>query len=206
MTRFQPLAIAFAVTFAAATVIAPHAADAANGPKARVQGARGGATKPASPKASTQKSASVKPVNTAPGSTKSGRKASVATTTTTTTGTGSTATTTPAPTTAPAPEPNAISTRISRNPQQKARITAMLPAGMTLEDASAGFRNQGQFIAAVNASRSENVPFTSLKAAMVEDGLSLGQAVKAIGTAPPATTTPTDPAAPATGATTGTQQ
>src|SRR5712691_6401611 len=72
-----------------------------------------------------------------------------------TTGTESgSATTSPASTT-PAPEPNAISARISRHPEQRALLTAKLPAGITLEQASAGFRNQGQLIAAVNASRSE---------------------------------------------------
>ena len=44
-----------------------------------------------------------------------------------------------------------LSTKIGRNPQQLARIEAMLPAGMTIEDATAGFRNQGQFIAALKA-------------------------------------------------------
>src|SRR5262249_37679387 len=39
---------------------------------------------------------------------------------------------------------NRIAARISAHPQQAARIQRLLPAGMTLETASAGFRNQGQ--------------------------------------------------------------
>ena len=102
---------------------------------------------------------------------------------------------------------------------------------MTLAEASAGFRNQGQFIAAVNASRSENVPFARLKTEMVDNNLSLGQAVKKVKstpaapapppnnttppatnppapttpptTNPPAPTAPTAPAPPGTGSTTG---
>jgi len=49
---------------------------------------------------------------------------------------------------------------------------------MTIEDASAGFRNQGQFIAALNVSRNRGIAFADLKEAMTVDGLSLGQAVK----------------------------
>jgi hypothetical protein len=73
---------------------------------------------------------------------------------------------------------NAIAAKISRNPNQLARITAMLPPGMTLDQATAGFRNQGQFIAALNASKNQNVPFADLQKAMTVDGQSLGQAVR----------------------------
>ena len=72
-----------------------------------------------------------------------------------------------------------IAAKISRNPQQKARLEAMLPSGMTLERASTGFRNQGQFIAALEASRNQNIPFDKLKAEMTgEHPLSLGQAIE----------------------------
>jgi hypothetical protein len=104
-------------------------------------------------------------------------------TSTTTTTTGTTATT--------AALPNALSTKIGRNPPQLARIEAMLPAGMTIEDATAGVRNQGQFIAALNASKNQGISFADLQTAMTVDGLSLGQAVKQLrgATTPPATST-----------------
>jgi hypothetical protein len=86
--------------------------------------------------------------------------------------------------------PNAVSTKISKNSGQLARVKTMLPAGMTLEEASAGFRNQGQFLAALNASKNQGVKFADLQTAMTTDGLSLGQAVKQLRNAPPATTTP----------------
>ena len=68
---------------------------------------------------------------------------------------------------------------------------------MTLEQATAGFRNQGQFIAALNASKNQGVSFTDLQKAMTVDGLSLGQAVKQLRNAPPEA-----PEAPAAGGTT----
>ena len=83
-----------------------------------------------------------------------------------------------------------IAAKIARNPQQLARITAMLPAGMTLDQAAAGFRNQGQFIAALNASKNQGVAFADLQKAMTVDGLSLGQAVRQLRPEPPPTTTP----------------
>jgi hypothetical protein len=45
-------------------------------------------------------------------------------------------------------------------------------------DAAEGFRNLGQFVAAVNASHNHDLDFAKLKTAMVEDGMSLGQAMK----------------------------
>src|SRR5689334_13557040 len=82
---------------------------------------------------------------------KSGDKPSKRGTTTTS---GTTTTTTGA---------NALSTKISSHPDQLAKISGMLPQGMTLEQATAGFRNQGQFIAALNASKNQGVPFSDLQ-------------------------------------------
>jgi hypothetical protein len=42
-----------------------------------------------------------------------------------------------------------------------------------------GFRNLGQFVAAVNVSNNHGIPFSTLKARMVGDGMSLGQAIQA---------------------------
>jgi hypothetical protein len=76
-------------------------------------------------------------------------------------------------------EGRSIAANIARNPQQEARLKAMLPAGMTLEQAADGFRNQGQFIAALEASKNQNIAFADLKAKMTGDTpLSLGQAIQ----------------------------
>jgi hypothetical protein len=67
------------------------------------------------------------------------------------------------------------------------RIQNMLPAGMTLDQASSGFRNQGQFIAAVHVSQNLGIPFADLKATMLgrsasgastSSPMSLGQAIQ----------------------------
>jgi hypothetical protein len=72
-----------------------------------------------------------------------------------------------------------IAANIEKNAQLEARIKSMLPADMTIAQASEGFRNQGQFIAAVNASKNHDIPFADLKAQMTGDSaLSLGQAVQ----------------------------
>jgi hypothetical protein len=72
-----------------------------------------------------------------------------------------------------------IAASIAKSPQLEARLQAMLPSGMTMEQASEGFRNQGQFIAALEASKNNNIDFVKLKAEMTgDDALSLGQAVQ----------------------------
>src|SRR5262249_24475320 len=99
-----------------------------------------------------------------------------------------------------------IATKIQSHPQLAARVKAMLPAGMTLDQAARGFRNQGQFIAALQASQRTGIPFTDLKAAMVRNHESLGQPVhspRARSTSPP-TPPPTTTGTPATGTTTTT--
>ena len=81
-----------------------------------------------------------------------------------------------------------IAGRISQNPKLQARLEAMLPAGMTLEQAASGFRNQGQFIAALEASKNQGISFTDLKAQMTGDHpLSLGAAIRKLKPAPTAT-------------------
>jgi hypothetical protein len=47
-----------------------------------------------------------------------------------------------------------------------------------MEKAATGFRNQGQFIAALHVSKNLGIPFIDLKSAMTGDNrLSLGQAI-----------------------------
>ncbi len=72
-----------------------------------------------------------------------------------------------------------IAANIAKSPQLEARLQAMLPSGMSMEQASDGFRNQGQFIAALEASKNQNIDFVRLKAEMTGgEALSLGQAVQ----------------------------
>ena len=78
--------------------------------------------------------------------------------------------------------PNAAdgATAIPKNEKLVARLQALLPAGMTVEQAAEGFRNQGQFIAAVRVSNNLGIPFADLKTSMVADGRSLGQSIQTL--------------------------
>jgi hypothetical protein len=74
----------------------------------------------------------------------------------------------------------AVGPNVPKNPKLQAKLLAMLPPGTTLTEAAAGFRNQGQFVAAVHVSNNLGLPFSQLKTRMVDDGLSLGQAIQAV--------------------------
>ena len=109
-----------------------------------------------------------------------GKPTTAATTTTsstTSTPTGSakhakstTATTTTATETATL---NPIAAKIASKPNLSSKLTAMLPIDpttgktMTLDTASLGFKNQGQFIAALHVSQNLGIPFSELKSNMV---------------------------------------
>jgi hypothetical protein len=73
-----------------------------------------------------------------------------------------------------------VQEKLKKNTNLAAKLTSRLPEGTDLMLASAGFRNLGQFVAAVNVSNNLNIPFTQLKTKMVTDGLSLGQAIQVL--------------------------
>ena len=68
---------------------------------------------------------------------------------------------------------NPIATKIQANSGLSSKVSAMLPIDpktgktMTLNTASVGFKNQGQFIAALHVSRNLGISFVDLKSAMV---------------------------------------
>jgi len=78
------------------------------------------------------------------------------------------------------PPPSTVATKIQSHPKLAAKVTAMLPPGMTMTQAALGFRNQGQFIAALHASQRTGIPFADLKRAMVVQHESLGQAIHSL--------------------------
>ena len=68
--------------------------------------------------------------------------------------------------------------RIDRNPRFRARIHDLLPGGTSARDALSGFKSEGQFFAALHASRNLNIPFDQLKTELTGDnGVPLGQAI-----------------------------
>jgi hypothetical protein len=68
--------------------------------------------------------------------------------------------------------------RLSNNTNLASRLQPLLPAGETLKAAATGFKNQGQFVAALHVSHNLNIPFDKLKAEMTgSEHDSLGQAI-----------------------------
>ena len=122
---------------------------------------------------------------TATTTTKTHGNAHTTATTKSSTSSGNTTTNTATPTTTL----NPIAQKLQGKPLGE-RIQQMLPKNMTLNDASAGFKNQGQFIAAVHVSQNLGIPFTQLKATMLgtptttatnttsTNPMSLGQAIQ----------------------------
>jgi hypothetical protein len=71
-----------------------------------------------------------------------------------------------------------VEDRLERNPALKTKVEGLLPPGTNLHDAAMGFKNEGQFIAALHVSRNLNIPFDHLKAKMTgPNALSLGKSI-----------------------------
>ena len=70
---------------------------------------------------------------------------------------------------------------LSSNPKLEStlqtRLGSMLPAGTSLTDAASGFKNLGEFVAAVHVSHNLGISFDDLKGKMTS-GDSLGTAIK----------------------------
>jgi hypothetical protein len=52
---------------------------------------------------------------------------------------------------------------LTQNTQLSSKLSSLLPAGTDLQAAAAGFRNLGQFVAAVHVSHNLDIPFDQLK-------------------------------------------
>jgi len=74
-----------------------------------------------------------------------------------------------------------ILTHLEKHPNAAARLQALLPADMPVETAAEGFKNFGQFNAAVHVSKNLGIPFDQLKLEMTgENPKSLGQAIQTL--------------------------
>jgi TPP-dependent 2-oxoacid decarboxylase len=72
-----------------------------------------------------------------------------------------------------------VGDRLAQNTQLSSKLQGLLPAGTNLQDASSGFKNMGQFVAAVHVSHNLNIPFDQLKAKMTGNPpLPLGKAIQ----------------------------
>jgi hypothetical protein len=94
----------------------------------------------------------------------------------TTSGSPSTSTST---STSPSTPLNPIAAKIASKPHLDAKLTALLPKGMTLNQASMGFKNQGQFIAALHVAQNLHCDcFKQIQTDMTKKHMSLGQAIQ----------------------------
>ena len=85
---------------------------------------------------------------------------------TTTPGTSTGTTTTAATDTTTTTRLNPIAAKVASTPGLNSKVSSLLPQGMSLNQASKGFKNQGQFIAALHVSQNLGIPFADLKTAM----------------------------------------
>ena len=65
---------------------------------------------------------------------------------------------------------------LTQNTKLSSNLQGLLPSGTSVQDASQGFKNLGQFVAAVHVSHNLGIPFDQLKGKMMS-GENLGQAI-----------------------------
>lgn len=67
---------------------------------------------------------------------------------------------------------------LTQNAQLNSKLQSLLPAGTDTQTAASGFKNLGQFVAAVHVSKNLGIPFEDLKTKMTgADAVSLGKAI-----------------------------
>lgn len=70
---------------------------------------------------------------------------------------------------------------LQQQPQLASKLAALLPPGTNLQTAAVGFKNFGQFVAAVHVSHNLGIPFDQLRARMIgPNAVSLGQAIQVL--------------------------
>ena len=74
--------------------------------------------------------------------------------------------------------PSPVQQALRRDPDLADRVAQRLPARIDVMWAASGFKNLGQFVAAVNAADNLQIPFMTLKSRMLDDGMNLGQAIR----------------------------
>jgi protein involved in polysaccharide export with SLBB domain len=84
----------------------------------------------------------------------------------------------------PQPKPRVVQSAVQRDLQRNAvlcdAVRVRLPQGTDLNSAAGGFRRLELFVATVNASNNLGIPFIELKRRIVNDGMTLGQAIQDI--------------------------
>lgn len=106
------------------------------------------------------------------------KSATTAASTTTTTPTDTTKTKKQTTTTASGETLSPVQQKLERNTNLASKLESRLPDGTNLMEAAEGFKSLGQFVSTVNASHNHDLDFDKLKIAILDDGMSLGQAMK----------------------------
>lgn len=76
---------------------------------------------------------------------------------------------------------SSVSERLQDNTKLASKLQSLLPSGTDLQTAAQGFKNLGQFVAAVHVSHNLGIPFDQLKAKMIgPPSESLGKAIQAL--------------------------
>ena len=86
----------------------------------------------------------------------------------------------PARRVAPKAAPTAVQKELQRNLVLADGLRGRLPRGADLNAAAGGFRRLELFVATVHASNNLDIPFPELKRRIVNDGMTLGQALQDI--------------------------
>ena len=74
-----------------------------------------------------------------------------------------------------------VSDKLTNNTQLANKLSSLLPPGTDLQTAAQGYKNLGQFVAAVHVSHNLGIPFDQLKAKMIgPPAESLGKAIHAL--------------------------
>jgi hypothetical protein len=76
--------------------------------------------------------------------------------------------------------PSPVQRELQRNLVLADGLRGRLPRGADLNAAAAGFRRLELFVATVHASNNLDIPFSELKRRIVNDGMTLGQAIQDI--------------------------
>lgn len=76
---------------------------------------------------------------------------------------------------------SSVSQKLASNTKLASKLQGLLPPGTDLQTAATGFKNLGQFVAAVHVSHNLGIPFDQLKAKMLgPPSMSLGKAIQAL--------------------------
>lgn len=78
------------------------------------------------------------------------------------------------------PAPTLVQKELQRNLVLADSLRGRLPSGTDVYMAAAGFRRLELFVATVHASNNIEIPFSELKRRIVNDGMTLGQAIQDI--------------------------